>query len=143
MLCAIKLVWSDPIPCAMNQRGAFAGRAGIHKYIIMNYTQGGRQMHFPTLWIEQFGRLYVVTYGRRCPNRGRRRPNGTYHFPSARALCDLSPCGRLRLGSVLGEMYFLFVDVEAGASGLIGSIFLPLRGASTEEKRRKTHVERE
>lgn len=44
----------------------FVRHAGIHKYIIMNYTQGCRQVQRQTLWIEQFGSLVIITYGRRC-----------------------------------------------------------------------------
>lgn len=38
----------------------FVRRAG-YKYIIMNYTQGGRQVQLQTLWIEQSGGLVIVT----------------------------------------------------------------------------------
>lgn len=38
----------------------FVRRAG-YKYIIMNYTQGGKRVQLQTLWIERFGGLVIVT----------------------------------------------------------------------------------
>lgn len=43
-------------------------RAGIHKYIIINYTQGGRRVQLQTIWIKKFGSLVITTYGRWCRN---------------------------------------------------------------------------
>ncbi len=126
----------------------FVRRAGIHKNIIMNYTQGGRQVQLQTLWIEQFGSLVIISYGRWCRNSlcwcgGDSKAD---HVILAHACFVIFPERKDETWLCPGGNVFSLHGCGARASGLIKSIFLPQccleigKRAKTQGKRARVAV---